>query len=296
MNILSVLDEAGIAYTAHGSVGVLAGFSSIYQYKPQTVTWLRKIETLREIDMPKRFTCIITGRDTPVIEQADCHIQVEDPRAVFFHVVDRLWGTTEPAAISPLACIEDGAVIGENTAIGAYTVVSSQTTIGRDCRIGNHVTIRGRVHIGDRCVIQSGAVIGEDGFAYTKGENGDLTFVKHYGGVRIGNDVAIGSHTCVCRGTIDDTTIHDMVKIDNLCHIAHNVVLEERVEVIAGAVIMGSVHVGKDSWIATGMIRDQRRVGNGAVVGMGAVVVKDVPDGVTVAGNPAKPFERKEKI
>lgn len=295
--IITYLQGNDIAFIAMGdSEQTVNYFSSIYNYKPETVSWLRKPETLDEIEKPAAINCLITGMDAPEISLAQCQIKVEDPRAVFFRIVDVFWGEQTTGGISPQACVEQGAVIGENTQIGAFTMISAQTEIGRDCRIGNNVTIRGKVRIGDRCVIQSGAVIGEDGFAHTKDGNGDLVFVKHYGGVWMGNDVSVGANACICRGTIDDTILHDMVKVDNLCHIAHNVVLEKRVQVIAGAVVMGSVHVGQDSWVATSMIRDQRKVGAGSVIGMGAVVVKDVADGTTVAGNPAKPFERKEKI
>ena len=297
--ILALLEENNIEYLVAGNTDVCVnGFSSIYNYKPNTISWLRKAETLETEACAgtRNIACLITGMDAPDTSLAFCQVKVADPRAVFFFVVDALWGERNCAGISKNAHIEDGAVIGEDTEIGAFTYISAQTKIGHDCRIGNNVTIRGKVHIGDRCVIQSGAVIGEDGFAFTKDDTGALTFVKHYGGVWIGNDVSVGANTCVCRGTIDDTVLMDMVKVDNLCHIAHNVVLGERVQVIAGAVVMGSVHVGQDSWVATSMIRDQRHVGKNSVVGMGAVVVKDVPDDVTVAGNPAKPFERKEKI
>ena len=297
--IVKSLTDNGFAFQVAGRCDTqIVGFSSIYNYKPDTITWLRKVETLQAEDFvyPAEIACLITGMDAPDIDIAVCQIKVKDPRAAFFFVVDTFWGEETNTGISPKAFIEEGASIGSGTQIGAYTAISSQATIGKDCKIGNNVSICGRVHIGDRCVIQSGAVIGEDGFAHTTGENGDLVFVKHYGGVWIGDDVSIGSCTCVCRGTIDDTVLMNMCKVDNLCHIAHNVVLGERVRVIAGAVVMGSVHVGKDSWVATSMIRDQRNVGEKAVIGMGAVVVKDVPDGVTVAGNPAKVFERKEKI
>lgn len=297
--IVKCLTDNGFTCKAVGQCDrEILGFSSIYNYKPDTITWLRKVATLEAEDFvrPEAVSCLITGMDTPDIALALCQIKVEDPRAAFFFVVDAFWAEQTNTGISDKALIEEGASIGVGTQIGAFSVISSQAVIGKDCVIGNNVSIRGKVHIGDRCVIQSGAVIGEDGFAHTTAENGDLVFVKHYGGVWIGDDVSIGSGTCVCRGTIDDTVLMNMCKIDNLCHIAHNVVLEERVRVIAGAVIMGSVRVGRDSWIATSMIRDQRRVGQKSVVGMGAVVVKDVPDGVTVAGNPAKVFERKEKI
>lgn len=238
---------------------------------------------------------MVTDESFSDINNAKAQIKVSDPRAVFFAIVDHFWGNEKERTVSPSAIIEDGAMIGENVSIGPFTFISSETDIGNDCVIGSNVTIKGKVHIGNRTVIQSGAVIGEDGFAFTKNDE-KLTFVKHYGGVWIGDDVSIGSNTCVVRGTIDDTVIKNMAKIDNLCHIAHNALIGERVEIVASSTIMGSVSIGDDTWVATSMIRDQRKVGSNSVIGMGAVVVKDVPDYSTVAGNPAKPFDRREKI
>ncbi len=293
--LIDYLEKQGIEVIAQGDMDVeIKGFSSIYKYKVDTLTWARYSKTIDEVET-SYFQCIITDNTVPTVPKAGLHIKVSDPRAVFFMIVDKFWGIHEVALVSHQAFVDEGAQIGKNVAIGAFSYISAQTVIGDDCRIGSNVTIKGKVHIGDRCIIQSGAVIGEDGFAFTK-DAGKLTFVKHYGGVWIGDDVSIGSNTCIVRGTIDDTVIKNMAKIDNLCHIAHNTEIGERVEIIAGSIVMGSVHIGNDSWIATSMIRDQRHVGTNSVIGMGAVVVKDVPDDVTVAGNPARPFERREKI
>lgn len=297
-DINNYLGSKNIEYQFEGDEKTdIEGYSSIYRYKKGTISWLRKIETLESPDfcMPESFTCIITQKGTPRIDNMKCQIWVNDPKDVFFDILNDFWGEKTEASISKLAIIEEGAVIGENVSIGPFTYVSSKTFIGDGTRIGSNVTIKGKVTIGKDCVIQSGAVLGEDGFAFTKEDNA-LKFVKHYGGVTLKDHVSIGSQTCVCRGAIDDTYIGEYSKIDNLCHIAHNVVIGKRSIVVCLSTVMGSVHIGDDCWVATSMIRDQRHVGDNCVVGMGSVVVKDMPNGTTVAGNPAKPFKRKEKI
>lgn len=298
LDIERLLHEKSMAYKIYGDVDIkITGFSSIYNYKDRTMTWLRNYSTIisQDFKKPECISCLISDSSIPKMDFVKCQIIVADPRKVFFDIVDFFWGDKDQTIISPRAVIYDGAEIGERTSVGDFTTISAHAKIGNDCKIGSNVSIKGNVKIGDRCVIQSGSVIGEDGFAFAK-ENGHPQFIKHYGGVEIGDDVSIGSCTCVCRGTIDDTVICDEVKIDNLCHIAHNVIINKRSIIIAGTVVMGSVHVGEDCWIATSMIRDQKHVGDGVVVGMGSVVVKDVADRITVAGSPAKPFERKEKI
>ena len=58
--------------------------------------------------------------------------------------------------------------------------------------------------------------------------------------------------------------------------------------------VSGSVHVGENAYIAGDIIRNQCTIGENAFVGLGAVVVKDVPADITVIGNPAKPYNKKE--
>ena len=165
-------------------------------------------------------------------------------------------------------------------------------TIGDNTVIWNNVVIVNRVSIGNDCEIQSGAVIGQDGFAYTEDENHVKTMVKHYGGIVIEDNVNIGGNVIVDRAQIDDTVICAGCKIDPLVHIAHNVVLGKNSTVIACANIMGSVSTGENVYISSSIVRNQIKIGSNAVVGMGAVVVKDVSGDTTVVGNPAKVFEK----
>jgi UDP-3-O-[3-hydroxymyristoyl] glucosamine N-acyltransferase len=294
-DIRSVLERAGMPFSFTGDPETsVDGFTSIYHYRAGTLSWLRKVEMLESDDCVWKgdYAAVITPLDGAEVPRCKAQFRTEDPRKAFFLAIDTLWGEERPVGISPIAVVEEGAVIGEDVFIGANCCISAQTTIGPRCYIGTNVTLRGRVSIGHDCVIQSGAVIGEDGFAFIKGA-GTLTFVPHYGGVKIGNHVSIGANACICRGTIDDTTLCDHAKIDNLCHIAHNTVIGERTQVIAGAVIMGSSHIGHDCWISTATLRDQCHVGDFVTVGMGAVVVKNVDSGVTVLGSPARQMGEK---
>lgn len=296
-DLLCVLVENGTEYECRGEISIeVFGFSSIYKYRTGTLTWIRDKSKLANIcNSDNVVTCIITDNSVECANNAMSQIIVDDPRKAFFDIVSTVWSQDVETSISPLSFIDDKVVIGTSVSIGAYTIISGNVTIGNNCTIGNNVSIKGRVTIGHDTVIQSGAVIGEDGFAFVK-ETDKLSFIKHFGGVHIGNFVSIGSHTCICRGTIDDTEIDDYVKIDNLCQIAHNVVIGKRTQIIAGAIVMGSVHIGCDCWIAPSIIRDQCSVGNNCTIGMGAIVVKNVGNGLTVIGNPAKPFFKEQKL
>ena len=77
------------------------------------------------------------------------------------------------------------------------------------------------------------------------------------------------------------------------CIINHDCVVGERAVLTSGVTLAGSVHVGAGAYLGqSATVRQQLRIGKGAFVGMGAVVTKDVPDGQTVAGNPARNFPR----
>jgi UDP-3-O-[3-hydroxymyristoyl] glucosamine N-acyltransferase len=137
--------------------------------------------------------------------------------------------------------------------------------------------------------------IGASGFGFERDENGVPVRIPHFGSVRLGKDVQIGVNTVICRGTISDTVIGDHVKLDANVFIAHNVEIGCCTLVVAGAVICGSAKIGERCWIgANATIKEHVSVGNDAIVGMGAVVLRDVPPNTVVVGNPAR-FLRERK-
>ncbi|MDP9064802.1 MAG: UDP-3-O-(3-hydroxymyristoyl)glucosamine N-acyltransferase, partial [Pseudomonadota bacterium] len=126
------------------------------------------------------------------------------------------------ASVGPLCVIESGVVIADRVQIGAGCQVLAGSLIGEDTKLMPRVTLYSGVHIGKRCLLHSGAVIGADGFGFAPDQGGWLK-VPQVGGVRIGDDVEIGANTTVDRGAIDDTVIEDGVKLDNQIQVGHNV-------------------------------------------------------------------------
>jgi len=161
---------------------------------------------------------------------------------------------------------------------------------------GSHI-LYDNVIMNESCKIKAGAVIGFEGFGFERDENGVPFRIPHIGKVVLGYDVEIGANTVIARGTVDDTVIGNNVKIDDCCFIAHNCNIGENTLIVAGSVICGSVKIGKNCFIgANCTIKNKVTIGDFVTVGMGANVVKDVPDGATIAGFKAQPFETMKRV
>ena len=158
----------------------------------------------------------------------------------------------ETAHIAANAVIEDGATIGENSYIGPGAVVGPNCVIGGDCRLNANVTFVRDVTIGDRCIFHSGSVVGADGFGNAMTTEGWVK-VPQLGGVRIGDDVEVGSNTTIDCGAIDDTVIENGVRLDNLIQIGHNVHVGEHTAMATACAIAGSARIGKRCMFA-GMV------------------------------------------
>ncbi|MFK7860175.1 MAG: UDP-3-O-(3-hydroxymyristoyl)glucosamine N-acyltransferase [Granulosicoccus sp.] len=145
--------------------------------------------------------------------------------------------------IGPFVVIGSDSSIADNVVIEAHGSVGSGVNIDKDTRLMARVTIHNSVRIGRQCNVQSGAVIGSEGFGYAWA--GDRwKQIQQVGGVRIGNNVHIGANTTIDCGAIEPTVIEDGVILDNQIQIAHNVHIG-RNTAIAGCVgIAGSTHIG----------------------------------------------------
>lgn len=111
-------------------------------------------------------------------------------------------------------------------------------------------------------------------------------------GVQIGHHVEIFDHANVDRGTERDTVIGDNTVIDRHVHVAHDAVIGKNCIVVAGTVIGGFVTLEDDVYLGISVsVKPRVRIGRGSKIGMGAVVLRDVPPGCVVVGNPARILE-----
>jgi UDP-3-O-[3-hydroxymyristoyl] glucosamine N-acyltransferase len=215
-------------------------------------------------------------------------VRVREPRLAFLRVVAEFFTRRPAVGVHPTAVVDAAAHVHAGASIGAFAVVGA-CEIGDGSRVGSHVHLADGTRVGRNVNIFPGTVVGADGFGYQRNETGEFEKFPHVGGVLIEDDVEIGANVCIDRGTLGDTIIRAGAKIDNFVHIAHNVVVGRHTAVIAHAMIGGSTRIGDYAWVAPcACVRDGLTVGDRAVIGLGAVVVKDVAAGETVMGAPAR--------
>ncbi len=199
-------------------------------------------------------------------------------------------------SVGPLTVIGTKVRIGERSRIGAHCVIESETVIGADCRIDSGAVIRSKTVIGNRVIIQSGAVIGSDGFGNAR-ENNRYVRIPCFGNVVIEDDVDIGAGSMIDRGNFESTVLRQGAKLDNLVHVAHNVIIGEDTAIAAQAGISGSTRIGKRVMIGgqAGFV-GHIEIGDDSFIGAKAGVSNDVKQGEKVTGYPARDIMTLRRI
>lgn len=199
--------------------------------------------------------------------------------------------------IGPYVVLGKNCIIGERVVIEALTVIGDNCLIGDESHLYPRVVLYDGVELGKRVILHSGVVVGSDGFGYAE-DDGKIIKVPQIGKVVIEDDVEIGANTTIDRASIEKTLIQSGTKIDNLCQIAHNVVIGRNCVIIAQSGISGSTKLG-DGVIMSGQSGavGHIKIGNYAVIGAKSAVTKDVPDKAHYTGIPAKDHKKwlKEK-
>lgn len=270
-------EELGLELS--GNDTSISAVSSLDSVAPNTLTFCKNINDLSSIE----GVFCVNSTDKVEPSARSSFIFCDNPRMTFIRALVWLERNIGFDQYTESSDISDSAIIGEGV------VIETGCKIGENVIIEPNVTIHKGTIIGDSSVIRSNASIGSSGFGFERDSSGLPIRFPHLGRVVIGSNVEVGSCTTIAKGTLGDTVIEDNAKIDNLVHIAHNATIKNGAFVIAGAEISGGVIVGENSWIAPNACTHQKiKIGRNSIVGLGAVVTKNVAENIVVAGNPAK--------
>lgn len=207
----------------------------------------------------------------------------------------------DSAQIDPTAHIGPHCVVGARVRLGARSVLTGGNHIAHDCQIGEdvrlfpNVVVYAQTQIGNRVSIHAGSVIGSDGYGYVfdEGRHRKLLQIGH---VVIHDDVEIGANTAIDRGALGATVIGQGTKIDNLVHLAHNVVLGQHCLILGQVGFAGSTHLGDYSVVASQSgIAGHLEIGRQVTIGAKSGVMRNIPDGGKVLGIPAAPDRQAKR-
>ena len=244
-------------------------------------------------------------------------IKVADPYIAFLQVLKRITPMPDPfpRGVHPTASVAPSAVVGANVSLGAHVAVGERAligsgskiapgcaigngvTIGENCTLYPNVTIYHGCRIGKNVIIQAGSVLGSDGFGFAPRPDGSYEKIPQMGIVVIDDDVEIGANCTIDRATLGQTHVKKGVKLDNMVHIAHNVVIGENTVIAAQTGISGSTKVGNNVIIAGQVgIVGHIEIADRTVLMAKTGVSKSTEPGVTYWSTPAKEHKRALKI
>ncbi len=281
----------------------VAGVAALEDAGPDELSFVRS-ERYREALARSRAGALIAPPD--FADPGRPVLRARDPGRVFARAVALLREPERPAPgihptaivdptaeVDPTASVGPRAVVGARARVGARSVLEPgvvlypDVEIGRGCVLHAGVVVRERVRLGDRVLVQPAAVIGADGFGFVIDEQGRAERVPQVGGVVIEDDVEIGAHTSIARGTLGETRIRRGAKIDDLCLVAHNCDVGEDVILAGQCGLAGSATLGSRV-ILMGQVgvADHARVGEGVFAGAGTGISGRVPPGARIMGSP----------
>ena len=224
---------------------LIENLSSIENAKKNSITFLSN-NKYSDLLVNSKASAIIVSNDFEINNNFN-YLKTNDPYLAYAKLSNLFDNENDievpfihsSAVISEKASIDKDVYIGPNVYIGPYCKVEANVIIHSNCSLVKNVSIA------SSSIIQNGVVLGSDGFGFAPTKKGYVK-IRQLGGLTIGKNVEIGANCTIDRGAIDNTEIHNGVILDNLVHIAHNVILGENSAIAASCAIAGSTRIGKN--------------------------------------------------
>jgi len=224
------------------------------------------------------------------------YIICANPRLTFQEVLANFFVEEDEPHISSDASIHPTVKIGKNVSLGNNVIVEKNCLIGDGVKIDHNTVIKQGTEIYSNVKIGSNCTIGGVGFGYELNEQNKYVLIPHLGNVILKEHVEIGNNACIDRAVLGSTILEENVKVDNLVHIAHGVIIGKNSLIIANSMIGGSTTIGENVWVAPSVsILNKKTIANNSYIGMGSVVIKNVEANEIIVGNPGKVLIKSEK-
>ena len=292
---------------------MVSGVATLAEATPSEISFLGNEKYFKDF-LATKAGIVLVPPSLPEYPEGVAFIEVENPSLAFNAMVEHFMKAAndfEPG-ISPAACvdptaklnadkvrisagvvIEAGAEIGDGCDIGPGCVIGKSAVLGKDCKLYARVVVRERCIIGNKVVIQPGAVIGSDGFGFLlNNETGRYETVDQVGIVVVEDCVDIGANTTIDRARFGRTVIGEGSKIDNLVQIGHNVNVGKHTVIVAQSGVAGSTSLGNYVTVAAQVgIAGHLNVGDKAVLAARTGVMSSLDGGQVYWGAPAAPYK-----
>jgi UDP-3-O-[3-hydroxymyristoyl] glucosamine N-acyltransferase len=310
-----IVSRLGTAVSSHSSPAdpEITGLSPIDQPQAGTLSYIENAKFAQAITNTP-VTALVLPQNDEIIAQATAQglawLASPEPRLLFAQAIGLFYQPFQPtAAIHPSAVIGSAVQLGQDVSIGAHVVIQGRVTIGDrvvihpnvvvypDVEIGAdtvlhaNCTIHERSRIGQRCVINSGTVIGAEGFGFVPTATG--WFKMPQSGYTILEDqVEIGCNSAIDRPAVGETRIGRDTKLDNLVHIGHGCHIGTNCALAAQVGLVGGVTVGNQVLIGGQVgVANKVTIGDQAMVSPKTGIHSDVESGTVVSGYPAVPHK-----
>ena len=252
-----------------------------------------------------KAAAVVVEPEFPEIETAT--IRVKNPYHAFSRALGMFYRPPEYLpGVHPTAVIDSTAEIGEGAYIGPYVVVSPGVKLGAHAILLPHVVlypgvtagshffahahavVREGCQLGDHVTLENGAIVGADGFGFSKNEKGQWEKIPQSGPVKIGNHVDVQANACIDRATVGITEIGDGTKVDNLVQVGHGSKVGKNTMLCAQVGLAGSSVVGNNAILAgQAGVAGHCELGDGVILTAQSGVSHDVSAGKMISGSPA---------
>ena len=254
-------------------------------------------------DLSLKNICIISENRDFILNKFQNFILVKNLNASYQNIINELFihddliDYKDDFELIDNSLISKSSYVHPTAKIFPKSVIGKGVTIGKNCIIKNNVVIKNSI-IKDNVTICDNTVLGSTGFGFDLHNMGAKNILPQIGVVLIDENTHIGSNCTIDRAKIDVTYIGKNSMIDNLVHIAHNVIVGNNACIAAQSGISGSVTIGNNliSGGQTGYA-GHIKIGNNVIVAAKSGVTKNIKDHSAIAGFPAVDIkEWKKKI